>query len=101
MEPRWYHSNGRGRAYSGDRHPEPLHGEHGNGERLEVLGARMLRAAYTAALAGMYSFRNDELEVRRLLHGLRTRCADDDWALTVRGRRDMSTGRSGASSNIA
>ena len=70
-------------------HPEPLHGEHGNGERLEVLGARMLRAAYTAALAGMYSFQNDELEVRRLLRGLRTRCADDDWALTVRGRRDM------------
>ena len=22
MEPRWYHSNGRGRGYTGDRHPE-------------------------------------------------------------------------------
>ncbi|KAH9950648.1 hypothetical protein B0H21DRAFT_706214 [Amylocystis lapponica] len=23
MEPRWYHTNGRGQAYRGDRHPEP------------------------------------------------------------------------------
>lgn len=22
MEPRWYHTNGRGREYAGDRHPE-------------------------------------------------------------------------------
>ena len=22
MEPRWYHTNGRGRAYAGDRHPD-------------------------------------------------------------------------------
>ena len=24
MEPRWYHTNGRGRAYAGDRHPDSL-----------------------------------------------------------------------------
>ena len=23
VEPRWYHSNGRGHGYTGDRHPEP------------------------------------------------------------------------------
>jgi hypothetical protein len=23
MSPRWYHSNGRGAGYTGDRHPEP------------------------------------------------------------------------------
>lgn len=26
MEPRWFHTNGRGRQYSGDRHPEPYGG---------------------------------------------------------------------------
>ena len=26
MEPRWYHTNGRGRPYSGDRHPEAFGG---------------------------------------------------------------------------
>ena len=24
MEPRWYHNNGRGRAYAGDRHPDAM-----------------------------------------------------------------------------
>ena len=23
MEPRWFHTNGRGREYAGDRHPDP------------------------------------------------------------------------------
>ncbi|KAI0373791.1 hypothetical protein BV20DRAFT_1096989 [Pilatotrama ljubarskyi] len=27
MEPRWYHGNGRGKSYNGDRHPEVYPGE--------------------------------------------------------------------------